>query len=124
MDKIQDMKEKFSEFLKERDWQQFHNPKDLAVAISIEANELLEIFEWKTTEESWQILKEKKQEIELEIADIMHFLIAFSNATGIDLYDAFIKKLEINNKRYPKELVKGKTHKYDYYENDISKNKK
>ncbi|MEM3374332.1 MAG: nucleotide pyrophosphohydrolase [Candidatus Woesearchaeota archaeon] len=120
MDKIEDMKKKFSEFLKERDWEKFHNPKDLAIALSIEANELLEIFEWKTTEESWQILKEKKDEIELEIADLMHFLIAFSNATGIDLYESFNKKLEINNVRYPKELVKGKTHKYSFYRKNLS----
>ncbi len=113
---IEDMKEKFSKFLKERNWEQFHNPKDLATALSIEANELLELFEWNTTEQSWQTLKEKREEIGSEIADIMHFLIAFSNATGIDLYEEFNKKLEKNNKRYPKELVKGKTHKYTYYQ--------
>lgn len=116
-DKLIDMKEKFDRFIKERDWKKFHNPKDLAIALSIESNELLEIFQWKTKEESWKILKEKKNEIEMEIADILHFLIAFSNATDIDLYDVFNKKLLINEKRYPKELVKGKTHKYTYYKN-------
>ena len=113
---IDDMKKKFSQFIKERDWEQFHNPKDLAIALSVEANELLEIFQWKTTQESIELVKEKRSEVASEIADIMHFLIAFSNATGIDLYQEFLKKLEYNKKRYPKEQVKGKTHKYTFYE--------
>jgi dCTP diphosphatase len=116
MDKIQDMKERFAKFAKERDWEQFHNPKDIAMKISIEASELLELFEWKTTEESFQIVKDRREEVEEEVADVMQLLISFSNATGIDLYEAFLKKMEINNKKYPKELVKGKTHKYTYYQ--------
>jgi dCTP diphosphatase len=115
-DKIEDMKKKFAEFLKERDWEQYHNPKDLAVALSIESNELLELFQWKTAEESFELLKEKRDDIAGEVADIMHFLVAFSNATGIDLYEEFNKKLVKNNNRYPKELVKGKSHKYTYYQ--------
>ncbi len=118
MDKLDIMKEEMAKFVKERDWAQFHNPKDLATGISIEASELLELFQWKTTEESFSIAMEKREEAELEAADVLHLLIAFSNATGIDLYDAFMKKLAINNKKYPKELVKGKTHKYTYYENN------
>ncbi len=113
---LKEMKEKFAQFLKERDWEKFHNPKDLAVALSVEANELLELFEWKTSEESFKLIKEKREDVASEVADIMHFLIAFSNATGIDLYKEFMKKLEKNNQRYPKELVKGKAHKYTYYE--------
>ena len=113
---LKEMKEKFAHFLKERDWEKFHNPKDLAVALSVEANELLELFEWKTSEESFKLIKEKREEVASEVADIMHFLIAFSNATGIDLYEEFMKKLEKNKQRYPKELVKGKAHKYTYYE--------
>ena len=112
---IQDMKEKFADFLKERDWEKFHNPKDLAIALSIEVNELLEHFQWKNEDEVKKVMVDKKDEIASEIADIMHFLIAFSNVTGIDLYKEFMKKLEYNNKRYPKELVKGKSHKYTYY---------
>jgi NTP pyrophosphatase (non-canonical NTP hydrolase) len=116
MDKLQDMKEKLAKFLKERDWQKFHNPKDLAIALSIEANELLEHFQWKKIDELPKVVEEKRDEIASEVADIMHFLIAFSNITGIDLYEEFLKKLEHNNKRYPKDLVKGKSHKYTYYQ--------
>jgi len=114
---IQDMKEKLAKFVKERDWEKYHNPKDIAVALSVESNELLELFQWKNPEESFQLLKEKREDVELEIADILHFLIEFSNITGIDLYEAFNKKLAINEKRYPKELVKGKSNKYTYYQN-------
>ena len=113
---IEDMKQKFSDFLKERDWEKFHNPKDLAIALSIEVNELLEHFQWKNEAEVKNVMEDKKDEIASEVADIMHFLIAFSNATGIDLYEAFMKKLEHNSKRYTKDLVKGKAHKYTYYE--------
>jgi NTP pyrophosphatase (non-canonical NTP hydrolase) len=116
MSEIKDMKEKFSEFIKERDWEKFHNPKDIAIAISIEANELLEHFQWKSKEELENVMKNKKDEIASEVADIMHFLIAFSNATGIDIYEEFLKKLEKNNKRYPKDLVKGKAQKYTHYQ--------
>ena len=118
---IQDMKEKFSDFLKERDWEKFHNPKDLAISLSIEVNELLEHFQWKNEEEVKKVMEDRKDEIASEVADIMHFLIAFSNATGIDLYKEFMKKLEYNNKRYPKELVKGKAHKYTYYQREKKK---
>jgi len=115
MTQLKEMQKKFAEFIKERDWEQFHNPKDLAIALSIESNELLEHFQWKKIEEIPKIMDEKRDEIASELADIMHFVIAFSNATGIDIYKEFMKKLEINNKRYPKDKVKGKTHKYTYY---------
>lgn len=118
---IQDMKEKFAHFLKERDWEKFHNPKDLAIALSIEVNELLEHFQWKNNDEVKKVMEVKRNEIASEIADIMHFLIAFSNATDIDLYKEFMKKLEHNNKRYPKDLVKGKAHKYTYYQREKKK---
>ena len=112
---LEDMKSKFREFIRERDWKKFHNPKDLAVALSVEASELLELFQWKTPAESFELVKEKRQEVGSEVADIMHFLIAFSNATGIDIHEEFLKKLESNQKRYPKELVRGKAHKYTFY---------
>lgn len=121
MDKLDIMKEKFAKFTKERDWEQFHNPKDLAMSISIEANELLEIFQWKTSEESYGIAKEKRAEVEAEAADVLTLLIEFANITGIDLFEAFNKKLEYNEKRYPKDLVKGKNEKYTYYQKKQNK---
>jgi dCTP diphosphatase len=117
---IEDMKKRLSEFIKERDWEKFHNPKDIAIALSVESNELLELFQWKQLDELPKLMEEKRQEIGSEIADILTFLIAFSNATGIDLYEEFNKKLEYNKTRYPKELVKGKSHKYTYYQKNSS----
>jgi NTP pyrophosphatase (non-canonical NTP hydrolase) len=112
---LQDMKDKLQKFIIERDWEKFHNPKDLALALSVEANELLEIFQWKSIDELPKLLKDKREEISGEVADIMHFLIAFSIASDIDIYGEFLRKLDMNNKRYPKELVKGKAHKYTHY---------
>ena len=108
MSDIKDMQEKFSIFVKERDWEQFHNPKDLAISLSLEANELLEHFQWKTNEELSVILENHRDKIADEVADVMHYLIAFANASGIDLYQEFLKKLEKNRIRFPKEVVKGK----------------
>jgi NTP pyrophosphatase (non-canonical NTP hydrolase) len=116
MDKLDSMKERLERFVSERDWKKFHNPKDLAMKLSIEASELLEKFEWKSSEESFSTAKEKKEEVASEMADVLAMLIQLSNTTGIDLYEAFNKKMDINDKRYPKELVKGKSHKYTYYE--------
>jgi dCTP diphosphatase len=116
MDKLDSMKEKFTKFTKEREWEKYHNPKDLAMKLSIEAAELLEKFEWKTQEESFQVAKDKKEELGSEMADVLTMLLELSNITGIDLYDAFNKKMELNEKRYPKDLVKGKSHKYTYYQ--------
>jgi dCTP diphosphatase len=116
MDKLDSMKEKFEKFTNERDWKKFHNPKDLAMKLSIEAAELLEKFEWKSSEESFVVAKEKKDEVASEMADVLAMLLELSNITGIDLYDAFNKKMELNEKRYPKTLVKGKSYKYTYYQ--------
>lgn len=115
MDKLDSMKERFSVFTKERDWQKFHTPKDLAVKVSIEAAELLELFEWKTSVESFQVVKDRRDNVASEMADVLTMLLEMSNVTGIDLYDAFNRKMDINDKRYPKELVQGKNHKYTYY---------
>jgi NTP pyrophosphatase (non-canonical NTP hydrolase) len=123
MDKLDSMQKKFEEFSRERDWQKFHNPKDLAMKISIEAGELLELFEWKTSEESYRIAQERKDEVGQEAADVLGLLLEFANITGIDLYEEFNRKMLINEKKYPKDLVKGKNHKYTYYQEQETKNK-
>lgn len=115
MDKLDDMTNRFADFCKERDWEKFHNPKDLAMKISIEAAELLELFEWKTTEESFSVIQEKKQDVEAEAADVLCLILEFARISKIDLYDAFRKKMKVNADRYPKDLVIGKNHKYTYY---------
>lgn len=94
-------------FREERDWQQFHNPKDLALAISIEAGELLEAFLWKPAEEA------KKEKIEEELADILAFAFLLAHEKGIDVKQAVLDKIEKNRQKYPVEKAKGTAKKYD-----------
>ena len=100
-------------FSKERDWTQFHNPKDLAIAVSIESAELLEPFRFKSDKEVQEIIKHKKEEVADEIADIHHLLIRFCQITSIDLHKATKNKLKKLEKKYPKEKSKGKNKKYN-----------
>lgn len=118
---IKQLKEVLDEFMKKRDWKKFHNPKDLAIAISIEAGEILEHFKFKTNEEIRQYLdnKENTKELSYELADVLHFLFLLANVTDIDLAKASEEKLKISGKKYPEKLVKGKAHKYTYYQNKV-----
>ena len=104
---ISELKEKVAEFIRERDWEQFHNPKDLAVSISIEAAELLEQFQWKTEQENQDL-----QEIKDEIADILIYSMSLANRLDIDLSQAVTEKLEKNREKYPVEKAKGRADKY------------
>ncbi len=105
---------KIKKFRDQRDWKKFHNPKDMAEAISIESSELLELFLWKTKEESLKFAKVKKnkEEISDEVADIMAFLIEFCDNSGIDIEKAIESKLQKNAKKYPVNKSKGVATKY------------
>lgn len=111
---IEELKKEFVKFRDERDWKKFHNPKDLAVSISLEASELLELFQWKSKKEVSSVPKEK---IEEELADIFLYCLSMSDILGIDLKKATLEKIEKNRKKYPTEKVRGKAHKYTFYEN-------
>lgn len=113
MSNIDKLKEKLVQFRDERDWKQFHNPKDLAQAISIEASELQEHFLWISQEKSHKVVEENKEVIADEMADIFAYLLSLSDIAGIDLEEALLNKLEKNNKKYPIEKAKGKTTKYN-----------
>jgi dCTP diphosphatase len=102
-------------FRDERDWKQFHTPKDLAMDISIEAGELLEHFLWKDKKAIKKVVKEKKKEIGDELADVLHGIILLSEELEIDLIQAFHQKMEQNAQKYPVEKVKGKNKKYNEY---------
>lgn len=106
---IQELKEKIEQFVKERDWSQFHNSKNLSISIAIEAAELMEHFQWKNEIEN-------KAEIENEIADITAYILSFCIINNIDLSKAIENKLEINRKKYPLEKCKGKSDKYNKYD--------
>lgn len=109
---IKELQKLVIEFREKRDWQQFHNPKDLAAAIAIEAGELQEKFLWKSKEESYEIGK-NNPEAAHEVADILNFLLLFADACDIDLEKAFLEKLEHNNQKYDEEKSKWKSDKYD-----------
>lgn len=114
--KIDDLKEKVQKFCEDRDWDQFHNPKDLAIMLITETSELLEIFRYKNEEEVKEIMNGKKRvEVEEEVADIMFGLLRFAQMNNIDISSALKDKLIKNEKKYPADLVRGKNKKYNEY---------
>jgi NTP pyrophosphatase (non-canonical NTP hydrolase) len=108
------LKRKVEKFRNERDWQKFHNAKDLSIALSIESSELEEIFLWKSVEEISQLLLDKGQleKVKEEVADIGIYLLSLSSVLNIDLSDAITKKLAQNALKYPIEKSKGSSKKY------------
>lgn len=102
-------------FVLARDWKKFHSVKNLAMALSVESSELLEIFQWMTEEESNQVKNDPKvlTKIEDEVADIFYFLTIILERTGIDLEKAVLNKLNKNMEKYPVELAKGNSKKYN-----------
>ena len=111
-DSTQELIDRLFKFRKSREWEQFHDPKNLAEAISIEAGELLENFLWKTTDESKSISKGEISKIEEEVADIFIFLVYLSEEVGIDLIKTAKRKIELNELKYPEEKARGSSKKY------------
>ena len=113
---VDSLKKKVQEFCSARDWDQFHNPKELAIGISTEANELLQIFRFKSEEDMKKLMKsEKKIEVEEELADVLYFVLRFAQMNNIDLSTAIESKIEKNNQKYPLEKAKGCNKKYNEY---------
>ena len=112
MTELQQVQQMIRKFRDERDWMQFHNPKNLACSISIEAAELLEHFQWKTPEESAVVIKQKKKEISHEMADIAVYLIELADNLGIDLIQVIKEKMALNEAKYPVAKAKGSAAKY------------
>ena len=115
MNELDQIRSRIRKFRDERDWMQFHNPKNLACSISIEANELLEHFQWCTPEESLTIASTKKAEISHEIADVAVYLIELADNLGIDLAKAIAEKMAHNEAKYPADKVRGSSKKYTEY---------
>jgi len=99
-------------FAKERDWDQFHSPKNLAAALSVEAGEILEHFQWLTEQQSRELTLGKRKEIALELADVLLYLLRLSDQLDIDLLDAARRKIKINAKKYPPHRARGSAKKY------------
>lgn len=109
---IRKAKKAVQKFVHERNWEQFHTPKNLSMDIAAEAAELMEFFLWVESASCVHVLNEKRQKIEDEVADILIALLAFCNASSIDLGSAFLAKLESTRNKYPIDKVKGKAVKY------------
>src|SRR5215207_6306456 len=112
---MDDLRDAVRRFIEERDWEQFHSPKNLAMALSVEASEIVEHFQWLTEEQSQNLPPEKLAEIREEIGDVMIYLIELAYKLGIDPVEAAKAKLAINEQKYPAALVRGKASKYTEY---------
>ena len=108
------IKSKLKKFSKDRDWEKFHNPKNLVMALSVEVSELLEIFQWSNSGGLEEIEDPKtKKQIEKEIADIFNYLLKIADLLDIDLEKASLEKIEENSKKYPIDKFKGISKKYN-----------
>jgi len=111
---IKDLKEMVRFFCEERDWDQFHNPKDLVIGISTEAGELLDCFRFKSVEECERLISDinKKSKVTEEVADVFYFLLRLAQKYDIDLSVELEKKMKKNNEKYPVEESRGSNRKY------------
>ena len=113
---FESLKYRLREFADVRDWDQFHSPKNLSMALITEAAELVEHFQWLKEEESAVIQGDKLEAVRMELADIQIYLIRIADKLNIDLLDAVDKKISINENKYPEDKVKGQHKKYSEYE--------
>ncbi len=119
MKSFEEFQADIEQFVEDRNWKQYHAPKNLSMAISIESSELMEHFQWMDDEESRSIEDhEKLKEIEQEIADILIFVLNFCNQMGIDPAQAIEEKLQINREKFPVEESKGRAKKDMELENE------
>ncbi|HYR05138.1 MAG TPA: nucleotide pyrophosphohydrolase [Gallionella sp.] len=109
------LRDKLRAFAEARDWDQFHSPKNLSMALMVEAAELMEHFQWLTEAQSAELPSDNKQAVGEELADILLYLVRLSDKLGIDLREAALNKLEKNALKYPAEQVRGSAKKYSDY---------
>ena len=101
------------DFARERDWEQFHSPKNLAAALSVESAELLEHFQWLTEEQSWRLAPDQREAVGEEVADVLLYLLQLADKLQIDPVEAAHRKLRLNSDKYPVERARGRADKYD-----------
>ena len=112
MKDINELAKKIIAFRDARNWKQFHNPKDCAISLSLEASEVLEHFQWKSKEEITEYVKKNRKEIGEELADVLYWVLLMSHDLNIDIEKASLVKLKKNTKKYPIKKAKGKHSKY------------
>ncbi|MDH3379154.1 MAG: nucleotide pyrophosphohydrolase [Gammaproteobacteria bacterium] len=102
-------------FAEDRDWTQFHSPKNLVMALSVEVAELVEYFQWMTEAQSHRPSANQHRAIALELADVLIYLVRIADILKVDLMATAAAKIELNNQKYPADLVRGKSNKYNDY---------
>lgn len=112
MSDIKELTKLVTDFRDERDWKQFHNPKDLALSLVLEAAEVMEHFQWKNEEESKKHIQEHRKEISGEIADVLYWVLLIAHDFNIDIPKALKDKIELNKVKYPINKSKGSNKKY------------
>lgn len=113
---VEELKNKVKKFCEARDWDQFHNPKELAIGMSTEANELLQIFRFKNEQDMKEFMSsDRKLEAEEELADLVYFALRFAQMNNIDLTTAIENKMKKNDNKYPVEKAKGSNKKYNEF---------
>lgn len=116
MDQLEALKAKLQSFADERDWDQFHSPKNLSMALSVEASELVECFQWLTEEQSKNLTQEQRQAVIDEMADVQIYLLRLATKLDVNLLKAAEQKIVKNEAKYPAEKVKGSSKKYTEYD--------
>jgi NTP pyrophosphatase (non-canonical NTP hydrolase) len=109
------LQQRLAAFAAARDWEQFHSPKNLAMALSVEAAELVEEFQWLTEEQSRALEGERHERVRLELADVFIYLLRIADKLDVDLLRAADDKIAHNERKYPAERVRGSSRKYDEY---------
>lgn len=112
-DSLRDLAQQLDQFATDRDWQQFHSPKNLASALAVEAGELLEHFQWLTEAQSLELAPERRDAAGAEMADVLLYVIQLASALGIDPVAAAQAKLKLNELKYPIDKARGNSKKYD-----------
>lgn len=115
MNPLEELRVRVSEFASERDWEQFHSPKNLSMALIVEAAELVEHFQWMKQDDSYDLPKDKLDAVGEELADILVYLIRIADRLDIDLIKAARNKIKSNEAKYPVEMVRGSSKKYNEY---------
>jgi NTP pyrophosphatase (non-canonical NTP hydrolase) len=113
---MKDLVEEIRQFTQERDWDRYHSPKNLAMALAVEATEILEHFQWLSQSQSRALPPDIRDQVRDEIGDVFIYLSMLSDKLGIDPMEAAFQKLEKNRSNYPAERVRGKANKYSEYE--------
>jgi NTP pyrophosphatase (non-canonical NTP hydrolase) len=113
---LHDLQQSLLEFARERDWEQFHSPKNLSMALAGEAGELLEHFQWLSEAQSDALPADKREAVSLEMADILIYLLRLAQRLDVDLVDAAYRKMSVNRERYPADRVRGDARRADEYD--------